>query len=470
MADEVNTLVQQAPQDIQAEQATLGSVLISTDPADTLAEINAIVEPDDFFQTRHRLIYRAMLTLDENLRPIDVLTLIEQLNIMNQLENAGGEAYLAELAVAVPIARNAPVYADIVKQKALRRRLIDLLANGTEESYTDMKSVEDLISELSSGLDAIETGANDADFERIGDVVTDAFDRIELNAKADGTVVGLASGYPALDNMTTGFGGGQVIIIAARPGLGKTAFALNILKNVAVENPTLPVAYFSLEMSAVDLVDRMLAAEGNVHSKHIRTGQLTDEEWTSLTVAMSSLGNTKIYMDASSNIRVSEIRSKLRRLVKREGKLGLVIIDYLQLIEGTGNESRQQQVSAISRAIKNMAMELDVPIIALSQLSRGVESRDDKRPRMSDLRESGSIEQDADIVAFLYRDDYYQRDNDNTDSLQDPRHEEADVGDMEVILEKNRRGERGTAHVLFVKSYNKFSSVDYTHDDSNPFG
>ena len=215
----------------------------------------------------------------------------------------------------------------------------------------------------------------------------------------------------------------------------------------------------------------MLAAEGNINSQHMRTGQLDSEEWNALAVAMGSLANTKIYIDDTAGIKVTEIRSKLRRLYKREGQIGLVIIDYLQLIEGTGSEGRQQEVSAISRAIKMMAMEMDVPIIALSQLSRSVEQRQDKRPMLSDIRESGSIEQDADIVAFLYRDDYYEKANDDSDNPNDPRDEEQqDVGEIEVILEKNRSGARGTARLLFVKSYNKFSNIEFHAEEPGGFG
>ncbi|MDR3190559.1 MAG: replicative DNA helicase [Lactobacillaceae bacterium] len=470
MADEQqNNQIMSAPQDILAEQAVLGSILISTSPTDTLADVNGLLTADDFIQTRHRLIFKAMIGLDDQVRPIDTLTLVEQLNSMAQLENAGGETYLAELGLAVPIAGNAPEYARIVREKSIRRQVIDVLVEGTQEAYTDTEKIEDLVAKVSTALDATNQGNAEKDFREIRDVVTDTFDQIEMNARSGGTVVGLATGYPALDNMTTGFRGGQMIVLAARPGLGKTAFVLNVAKNVAVADPKLPVALFSLEMPAVDLVSRMIAAEGNIHSKHMRTGQLEDDEWSNLTIAMASLANTKIFIDDTAGIKVTEIRSKLRRLIKQEGPLGLVVIDYLQLIEGTGpaGENRQQQITGISRAIKKMAMEMNVPIIALSQLSRGVEGREDKRPKLSDIRESGAIEQDADIVAFLYRDDYYERDNNNDGSQQDPRdNDEADVGEMEVILEKNRQGERGTAKILFVKSYNKFSNIDFAHGNN----
>ena len=256
----------------------------------------------------------------------------------------------------------------------------------------------------------------------------------------------------------------ELIILAARPAVGKTAFALNIAQNVGTKTDK-SVAIFSLEMGAEQLVNRMLCAEGSIDANHLRTGQLSEEEWQNLIVAMGSLAKANIFIDDTPGIKVSAIRAQCRRLAKEQGNLGLIVIDYLQLIEGSGQENRQQEVSAISRQLKKLAKELGVPVIALSQLSRGVEQRQDKRPVMSDIRESGSIEQDADIVAFLYREDYYERDNESDDQ-NDPRDEEdANVGPVEVIIEKNRSGARGTVNLLFIKSYNKFSSLAYVPDN-----
>ncbi|MDR3241471.1 MAG: replicative DNA helicase [Lactobacillaceae bacterium] len=456
-----------APQDSFAEQAVLGSVLISTDPIDTLSTISSIVQPKDFFQTRNRLVFQAMLALDDAGRPIDPLVLQDQLNSMNQLENSGGPSYLAELSLAVPIASNAGNYAQIVKEKSQLRTLLNVLASGTEAGYADMESVGDLIARVSGELDNIDTASGDADFQDIAQVVNDSFEQIERNSRTNEKITGVASGFRELDELTTGFHEGEMIIVAARPAVGKTAFVLNVAQKVAVANKKLPVVIFSLEMPAVSLVNRMLASEGNINSQHMRTGSLTDEEWSKLTVAMASLSGTKIFMDDTSGIKVTEIRSKLRRLKKQEGELGLVIIDYLQLVEGTTNESQQQAVSSVSRNIKKMAMELQVPIIALAQLSRGVEQRQDKRPVLSDIRDSGSIEQDADIVGFLYREDYYrQEDEDGGGAGQ-----QDEDGPIEIILEKNRSGARGTATMLFQKAYSKFSNFDYAHTDAdNPFG
>ncbi|KRN77389.1 replicative DNA helicase [Weissella minor] len=469
MPDNNQNVAISAPQDISAEQAVLGSILLSTDPTDLVAQVSTVLVPEDFFRTAHQLIYRAILSLDESQRAIDVLTITDELEKNNQVENVGGMAYLTELATSVPVAGNAMYYARIVKEKSLRRELIDTLQEGTQGSYTGATDIEELVSDISTKLDSINAGEKTTDFKDIAEVVTRSFEQIEANSGTDDQVTGLATGYPALDNLTTGFHGGEMIIVAARPAVGKTAFVLNIAQRVAVADPGLPVVIFSLEMPDTALVNRMLAAEGNINSQHMRTGSLDPEEWNSLAVAMGSLSKTKIFIDDTPGIKVNEIRSKLRRLQKKEGQIGLVIIDYLQLIEGSGSEGRQQEVSAISRSIKKMAMELDTPVIALSQLSRSVEQRQDKRPMLSDIRESGSIEQDADIVAFLYRDDYY-RENEDDDSPQDPRDEEQqDVGEIEVIIEKNRSGARGTARLLFVKSYNKFSNIEY-RDDGNGFG
>ena len=470
MADQNEGVPLQVPQDVEAEQAVLGSILLATDPQDLLADIMTVLAPDDFYRTAHRLIYTAILSLDETQRAIDILTITDELDKDNQVENVGGMAYLTELASSVPVAGNAMYYARIVRERSVRRNMIDTLQNSLTQTYEGSDSVDDAVADLSTKLDLINSGEKSADFKNIADVVNKSFEEIEENSRTEDTVTGLASGFPALDNLTTGFHDGEMIIIAARPAVGKTAFVLNIAQKVAVADPKLPVVIFSLEMPDTSLVNRMLAAEGNINSQHMRTGKLESEEWDSLVVATDSLAKTNIYIDDTPGIRVTDIRSKLRRLYKREGQLGLVIIDYLQLIEGTRNEGRQQEVSAISRAIKMMAMEMNVPIIALSQLSRSVEQRQDKRPMLSDIRESGSIEQDADIVAFLYRDDYYEKSNDDGDNQNDPRDEEQqDIGEIEVILEKNRSGARGTARLLFVKSYNKFSNIDYHNEEPGSF-
>ncbi len=279
-------------------------------------------------------------------------------------------------------------------------------------------------------------------------------ENIDQLAQNNEEITGLPTGYAALDKMTAGLQKEELIILAARPAVGKTAFALNIAQNVGTKTDR-SVAIFSLEMGAESLVNRMLCAEGSIEASHLRTGQLSEEEWRNLIVAMGSLSNASIYIDDTPGIKISEIRARCRKLAQEKGNLGLILIDYLQLIEGTGRENRQQEVSEISRQLKKLAKELKVPVIALSQLSRGVEQRQDKRPVLSDIRESGSIEQDADIVAFLYRDDYYQREGDEEDGGEEPQNNNV----IEVIIEKNRSGARGTVELLFIKEYNKFSSL-----------
>jgi replicative DNA helicase len=277
---------------------------------------------------------------------------------------------------------------------------------------------------------------------------------IDQLAQNNEEITGLPTGYAALDKMTAGLQKEELIILAARPAVGKTAFALNIAQNVGTKTDR-SVAIFSLEMGAESLVNRMLCAEGSIEASHLRTGQLSEEEWRNLIVAMGSLSNANIYIDDTPGIKISEIRARCRKLAQEKGNLGLILIDYLQLIEGTGRENRQQEVSEISRQLKKLAKELKVPVIALSQLSRGVEQRQDKRPVLSDIRESGSIEQDADIVAFLYRDDYYRSEGDDDDEPEEQQNNNV----IEVIIEKNRSGARGTVELLFIKEYNKFSSV-----------
>ncbi|QBO36244.1 replicative DNA helicase [Periweissella cryptocerci] len=454
------------PQNIDAEQSVLGAIFLSMTAQDALAEAAQYLEPEDFYRQAHGIIFRAMQELDDGQRPIDIITLQDKLNTEGTLENVGGVAYLAELAAAVPTAANIAYYAQIVKEKATLRKAIEVMTEGITEAFTEENPSDDLLANLTAKLDGVAETQGNADFLNIKDVLNEAFAEIEANSQNNEIVTGLSSGYPELDKLTTGFHAGELIIIAARPAVGKTAFVLNIAQNAAVKSGEV-VAMFELEMSASGLVQRLLASEGSINSNHMRTGNLDTDEWQNLMVAMQSLSQTKMFIDDTPGIKMSEIRAKVRRLEKEQGHVGLVIIDYLQLIESNNHENRQQEVSDISRNLKKLAKELDAPVIALSQLSRGVEQRQDKRPVLSDIRESGSIEQDADIVAFLYRDDYYERDNESDDTNNDPRDaEETDAGPVEVIIEKNRSGSRGTANLLFIKSYNKFSSLSYVDEEN----
>jgi len=448
---------QTPPQNIEAEKAVLGAIFLSTD---ALVDSMEYLQPDDFYRRAHQLIFAVMVDLNDRDEAIDAVTVSDELTTRNQLEDIGGVNYIAELASSVPTAANAIYYAKIVSQQAILRRLIKTATDIVTQSYSQDESVDDLLAQAEQSIMNVAEDRNSSGFKPIKDVLTSTFEEIDKLAQQKDTVTGLSMGYRDLDKITTGLHEDELMILAARPAVGKTAFALNIAQNVGTKTDK-TVAIFSLEMSAESLVNRMLCAEGSIDANHLRTGQLTEEEWQNLVVAMGSLSKANIYIDDTAGIKMSEIRAKCRRLEKdRNGELGLIVIDYLQLVESTGAENRQQEVSAISRQLKKLAKELHVPVIALSQLSRGVEQRQDKRPVLSDIRESGSIEQDADIVSFLYRDDYYDRDDDDDDGGDEVQ----DVGPVEVIIEKNRSGPRGTVKLLFVKSYNKFSSISNVPD------
>ncbi|MGX7031235.1 replicative DNA helicase [Vagococcus zengguangii] len=437
------------PQNIEAEQAVLGSVFLE---ADAIVEAMEYISDQDFYRRSHQLIFQTMLALNERNEAIDVITVKDQLESLNLLEDIGGLNYLTELALVVPTAANVAHYAKIVEQKSLLRNLITTATDIVTKGFEQSDSVETILDDAEKRILEVSEKRNRSGFLSISDVLNTSFAEIERLSRVDEAITGLPTGYHALDKMTAGLQPEELIILAARPAVGKTAFALNIAQNVGTKTDK-GVAIFSLEMGAESLVNRMLCAEGTIEASHLRTGQLTEEEWSNLIMAMGSLSKANIYIDDTPGIKITEIRAKCRKLAQEKGNLGLILIDYLQLIEGTGRENRQQEVSEISRQLKKLAKELKVPVIALSQLSRGVEQRQDKRPVLSDIRESGSIEQDADIVAFLYRDDYYQRDSDED---ADER-EENNV--IEVIIEKNRSGSRGTVELLFIKEYNKFSSI-----------
>lgn len=447
------------PQNIEAEQAVLGAVFLSPD---ALANAMEFVEAKDFYRRAHQLLFQAMIDLNDDGEAIDVLTVNNRLEMNNQLDDVGGVAYIAELASSVPTAANVGYYAKLVAEKAVLRRVIAAATNIITQAKEQDEPVSDLLESAERQIMEVAENRTQSGFKEISKVLTDSLDEIDKLSQQDEDITGLATGYKDFDHMTAGLQPDNLIILAARPAVGKTAFALNIAQNIGTSTDK-TIALFSLEMSAESLVNRMLCAEGSISANHLRTGQLDEQEWANLIVAVGALSKTSIYIDDTPGIKMSEIRAKSRRLAKEKGNLGLIVIDYLQLIEGSNKESRQQEVSEISRQLKKLSKELSVPIIALSQLSRGVEQRQDKRPVLSDIRESGSIEQDADIVAFLYRDDYYERadgDDDDTDNAGQP--ENQDVGEVELIIEKNRAGARGTVKLLFIKSYNKFANIAYT--------
>ena len=437
------------PQSVEAEQAVLGSVFLDSD---AIVEAMEYIEAKDFYRRSHQTIFQIMIDLNNRSEAIDAIIIKEHLEQKNMLEDIGGVSYLSELTLSVPTAANVGYYAKIVEQKSLLRNLIQTATDIVSSGFEQEEDVESILDEAERKILEVSEKRNRSGFLAIADVLGDSINTIEKLSQQGEAITGLPTGYHALDKMTAGLQAEELIILAARPAVGKTAFALNIAQNVGTKTNE-SVAIFSLEMSAESLVNRMLCSEGLVEAGHLKTGQLSDEEWDNIIVAMGSLSKANIFIDDTPGIKISEIRAKCRKLHQEQGGLGLVLIDYLQLIEGTGRENRQQEVSEISRQLKKLAKELKVPVIDLSQLSRGVEQRQDKRPVLSDIRESGSIEQDADIVAFLYRDDYYRSEEGEDE---EPK-ENNNV--IEVIIEKNRSGARGTVELLFIKEYNKFSSV-----------
>lgn len=453
-----NIISQQIPHDSEAEKAVLGAIFLDNS---AIVDAYDILKPDDFYERANKLVFQAMINISERDEGIDALTLQDELKKNNQLDDIGGIAYVSELAMSTPTAVHITYYANIVKRKAILRNLIFTSQNIIQNAIKDSDDITDILDDAERSILNVSQDNSQNGFKTIKDILSETIDNIN-NIPADGNMVtGLATGFVELDRMTTGFHDDEMIVFAARPGVGKTAFALNVAQHVGLYDKK-TVAIFSLEMGAEQLVQRMLASQGLINSQHLRTGQLDSDEWNKLFVASGLLEATDIYIDDTPGIKISEIRGKSRKLAKEKGNLGLIVIDYLQLIEGGKSESRQQEVSFISRQLKKLAKELHVPVIALSQLSRSVEQRQDKRPILSDIRESGSIEQDADIVAFLYRDDYY-RDDKSTDIKS-----EKDNGEVEIIIEKNRSGSRGTVKLMFSKPYNRFSNLDFAHNNVPP--
>ncbi len=438
------------PQNLEAEQAVIGAILLQDEAIITVMER---VHTEDFYDKPHQLIFEAMLNLGEANQPIDLITLTSLLQDRGQLEEIGGVSYLSKLAHAVPTAANVDYYAQIIEEKSMLRRLIRTATTIVSEGYTGGEDVSGMLGDAERKILEISNRRSGSGFVLIKDVLMEVFDKVEMLHENKGGTSGIRTGFVDLDKMTNGFQKNDLIIVAARPSVGKTAFALNIAQNVAVRaNET--VAIFSLEMSAPQLVQRMICAEANLDANVMRTGEFKDDDWAKLTMGISSLSEAQIFIDDTPGVTVADIRAKCRRLKKEKG-LGMIVIDYLQLIQGRGKggENRQQEVSEISRTLKQIARELELPVVALSQLSRGVEQRQDKRPMMSDLRESGSIEQDADIVSFLYRDDYYNADTEKKNII-------------EIIIAKQRNGPVGTVELVFLKNFNKFVNYERAHSDS----
>ena len=437
------------PQSTEAEASVLGALLIDSD---AIVKIADSLHAADFYDERHARIYEAAITLYERHSPIDVLTLSDQLKSTGMLEMVGGAGYLTELTNYVPTAAHAERYADIVAQKAMRRRLIKASGEISRLGYDESSSLQELVENAESELFNVSQQHIKQDITSIETILTASFDRLDELHKDKGKIRGVSTGYKDLDNILAGFQRSDLFILAARPSMGKTALMLNFAHNVAVKSE-LPVLFFSLEMSKEQLVDRMLSAEAGVDAWNLRTGNLTDKDFEKIGQAMGTLSEAQIYIDDSPGITVSDMRTKARREAHTR-PLGLIIVDYLQLMSGGsrfGNEfNRVQEISEISRGLKGLARELNVPVIAASQLSRSVESRSPQIPQLSDLRESGSIEQDADVVAFIYREDYYNSET-----------ERKNITD--ILIKKHRNGPIDNVELYFDRQKQRFRSLDKKH-------
>ncbi len=438
------------PQNLEAEQAVLGAIMIRKE---ALVEVSQFLKPEDFYREAHRVVFKVMQELFQRNEAIDLITVTEQLRKDGDLEKVGGIAFVTALANSVPTAANVIYHAHIVEEKAQLRSLINTATEIAQEAYDDAEDVGNIMDKAEKNILALAARKGNNEFEPIQDILLGTFERIETLYQSKGGLTGIATGFKDLDNLTSGLQKSDLILVAARPSMGKTAFTLNIASNVAVYGKE-PVAFFSLEMSKEQLVQRMLCAEGGIDSQRLRVGDLNDEDWQKLVNAADRLAQAPIFIDDTAGISVMELRSKARR-IKAEHGLSLIVIDYLQLMQGkpskNSSDNRQQEISEISRSLKALARELDVPVIALSQLSRSVESRQVKKPMLSDLRESGSLEQDADIVMFLYREDYYDKQTDKQNVTN-------------LIIAKHRNGPIGDIELFFIKQFTKFADLSKRMD------
>lgn len=434
------------PNNVEAEKAVIGAMMLDSDAIMVCSEI---LTAGEFYQQQYGIIFDALVEMYRDGIGADLVTIQNKLREKEVTPELYSVEYLGELLASVPTSANVKFYAEIVHEKAVLRRLIKVTEQVTRECYMDSQPLEDILEDTEKGVFDVIQQRGGSEFEPIRDVVLRTLDSIEKAAKQKGNITGLETGFRDLDAKTAGLQKSDLILIAARPAMGKTAFVLNIAEYVALHSNS-TIALFSLEMSKEQLVKRMLAMNSMVDSQKIRTGDLEDDDWDKLVGSVRKIGNSNLVIDDTSGITASELRSKCRKLKIEQG-LDLVIIDYLQLMTGAGkrkSDSRQQEISDISRSLKVMARELDVPVIALSQLSRAVESRPDKRPMLSDLRESGAIEQDADIVMFIYRDEYYNPDSEKK-------------GVAEVIVAKQRSGPTGPVELAWLSQYTKFGNLEY---------
>lgn len=437
-------MAREYPHDIEAERSLLGSMLISQSAC---TEILSLASVDDFYLDSHRLLFEAMQTIDSQGTPVDVTTITSYLMDKKQLDKIGGVEYLLQLSESVPTTAHSQYYLKILNEKSLLRRLIQEATQIIDSAYGEIDNINDYIGDVEKNFLNVTRDRNAGEFQDVKSVIQKVTDRLVMLQKADGHISGVKTGYYDLDRLTSGFQKGDLIILAARPSVGKTAFALNVAYNVSYKSDE-AVAVFSLEMPAEQLIQRIICSAGSLKSESLRSGSILRENNERYYAAADKVSKCNLYIDDTPGIRVGEIAAKCRRL-QREHGLKMIIIDYLQLISGPANsrESRQQEVSDISRQLKMIARELKVPVIALSQLSRSVEKRDNKRPVLSDLRESGAIEQDADIVSFIHREDY-----------QDPKKEAETQGATDIIIAKHRNGALADIRLVFLKQYSKFAN------------
>jgi replicative DNA helicase len=430
------------PQNIEAEQSILGGVLIENDALNTVIEF---LEDGDFYREAHQKIFKSMIVLSEKNEPLDLITLTNELKKKKELEEIGGASYLAGLVESVPTAANIAYYAKIVKEKSILRKLISTATAIVTQSYQEGKDLEDFLDEAEQAIFRISENQVRPAFYPIKEIVKESFKVIERLYEKKELITGVPSGFKDLDRKTAGFQNADLIIVAGRPSMGKTALCLNIAQHAAI-TVKVPTAIFSLEMSKEQLAIRMLCSEARVDSARLRSGFLSESDWPKLTMAAGALSDAPIFIDDSAAISVLELRAKARRL-KADRGLGLVIVDYLQLMRGrSGVERREQEISEISRSLKALAKELNIPVIAISQLSRKAEDRPGRKPQLSDLRESGAIEQDADVIIFIYRDEVYNPDSDQR-------------GTAEVIIGKQRNGPTGKADLSFISEFTTFKDL-----------
>jgi len=428
---------------MEAEQSVLGSMLLDKE---AVAAAGEVLQAEDFYSDAHREIYEAMISLYEAGKPVDLVTLVDELDQRGTIDGVGGITYVTDLSRMVPSTANVRYYIRIVEEKSILRKLIKASGTIMNESYEASKEVDEIINQAEKAIFDISQKQSTSSFEHIKDTLLSSYAKIEELYNSKGSITGLPTGFVELDYKLSGLHPSELILVAARPGMGKTSFIMNVAQYAAIHSKA-PVAVFNLEMSKEQLANRMLCCEAHVELQKIRTGNLSEDDWRKLARAMAPLSQAPIYIDDTPGISVTEIRSKCRRL-KIEHGLSLVVIDYLQLMSGRGRtESRQQEIAEISRALKVLAMELSVPIIAGSQLSRAPEARTDHRPMLSDLRESGAIEQDADVVMFLYRDEYYNPDSE-------------DKNIAEVIIAKQRNGPTGVVKLAWLGQYTKFANLE----------